>query len=52
SHAKEFQQLYGELGKRAENLKAAVETDDLPRSAVAYGRILEVCATCHVKFRD
>lgn len=52
SHAKEFQPLYGELGKRAENLKAAIEADDLPRSAVAYGRILEVCATCHGKFRD
>jgi cytochrome c556 len=52
SDIKEFQGLYGELGKRAENLKAAIEADDLPRSAVAYGRILEVCVTCHGKFRD
>jgi len=52
SQVKEFQRLFGELGKRTEKLKAAVKADDLPRSAVAYGKILEVCATCHRQFRD
>jgi len=52
SHEKEFQRLYVELGKRTEKLKAAVKVSDLPRSAVEYGRILEVCAACHRKFRD
>ena len=52
SRVKEFHRLYVELGKRTEKLKAAIQADDLPRSAVAYGRILEICATCHRKFRD
>jgi len=52
SRAKEFQGLYVEMGKRTKQLKAAVRTDDLPKSAVAYGRILETCATCYKKFRD
>lgn len=52
SRVKEFHRLYVELGKRTEKLKAAIRADDLPRSAVAYGRILEICATCHRKFRD
>jgi cytochrome c556 len=52
SQIKEFHRLYDELEKRTEKLKAAIKADDLPRSAVAYGRILEVCATCHRKFRD
>ena len=52
SHVKEFHRLFVELGKRTENLKSAIKADDLPKSAVAYGRILEVCATCHRKFRD
>ncbi|MDH3237495.1 MAG: hypothetical protein OEM42_09615 [Deltaproteobacteria bacterium] len=51
-NAKEFQWLYAELGKRTEDLKAAVKESDLPKSAVAYGRGLEICATCHKKFRD
>lgn len=52
SRAKEFHGLYVELGKRTENLKKAIREDDLPKAAVAYGRILEVCASCHGKFRD
>lgn len=52
AHVKEFHQLFVELGKRTEKLKAAIKANDLPKSAVAYGRILEVCATCHMKFRD
>jgi len=52
SHVKEFHRLYVELGKRTEKLKSAIKADDLPRSAVAYGRILEICAACHRKFRD
>jgi cytochrome c556 len=49
---KEFHLLYGELGERTEKRKGAIEADDLPESAVAYERVLEVCATCHRKFRD
>jgi cytochrome c556 len=52
AQVKEFHQLYVELGKRTKQLKAAAKADELPKSAVAYGRILEVCATCHMKFRD
>jgi len=52
AHVKEFRGLYAELGRRTEKLKGAVKADDLPRSAVEYGRILEVCAACHRKFRD
>jgi len=52
SHVKEFHRLYVDLGKRTEKLKSAIKADDLPRSAVAYGRILEICAACHRKFRD
>lgn len=50
--AKEFHGLYVELGKQTKPLKAAVGSNDLPKAALAYGRILEVCATCHKKFRD
>ena len=52
SRAKEFQGLYVELGKRTKQLKAAVRAEDIPKSAVAYGRTLEICAACHRKFRD
>ena len=52
SRAKEFHGLYRELGKRTENLKQAIREDNLPKAAVAYGRILETCASCHRKFRD
>jgi len=49
---KEFRALYLELDTRTEKLKAAIQADNLPKAAVAYGRILETCATCHGKFRD
>lgn len=52
SREKEFHGLFVELGKRTEKLKAEIRADDLPKSAVAYGRILETCAVCHGKFRD
>jgi cytochrome c556 len=52
SHVNEFHRLYVELGKRTEKLKSSIQADDLPRSAAAYGRILEICAACHRKFRD
>ncbi|HJX15743.1 MAG TPA: hypothetical protein VJ386_08400 [Candidatus Deferrimicrobiaceae bacterium] len=52
SQSKEFHRLYDELGRRTEKLKAAIMASDLPRSAVAYGKILEVCASCHRKFLD
>jgi predicted DNA repair protein MutK len=52
SHVKEFHRLFVELGKRTEKLKAAIKEDDMPKSAVAFGQILEICATCHMKFRD
>ena len=52
SRTKEFHGLYMELGKRTEKLKAAIQADDLPKAAVAYGRVLEICAACHKKFRD
>ena len=52
SHVKEFHRLYVDLGKRTEKLKSAIKAEDLPHSAVAYGRILEICAACHRKFRD
>lgn len=52
SREKEFHGLFAELGKRTEKLKAAIRANDLPKSAVAFGRILETCAACHGKFRD
>jgi len=50
--AKEFHGLYVEIEKRAKGLQATLQAGDLPKSSTAYGRILEVCATCHGKFRD
>src|SRR3990170_2866421 len=44
SLVKAFHRLYVELGKRTEKLKSAIMASDLPRSAVAYGKILEVRA--------
>ena len=52
SRIKEFHGLHIELGKRTENLRAAVRANDLPRAAIAYGRVLEICASCHRRFRD
>lgn len=52
SELKEFHGLYAELGNRTGKLREAIAADDLPRTAVVYGRILEVCAACHKRFRD
>ncbi|GAB4364865.1 MAG: hypothetical protein Kow00128_06940 [Deltaproteobacteria bacterium] len=52
SRAKEFHGLFVELGKRTTKLKKAIADNDLPKAAVAYGRILETCTTCHGIFRD
>ena len=50
--AKEFHGLYAEMEKRAKGLQATLQAGDLPKAGIAYGRILEVCAACHGKFRD
>jgi len=50
--AKEFHGLYVEMEKRAKGLQATLKAGDLPKAGITYGRILEVCATCHRKFRD
>ena len=52
THVKEFHRLFVELGNRTKIFKEAARGEDLPAAAVSYGRILEVCATCHGKFRD
>lgn len=49
---KKFHGLYAELGKRIAALQEAVRAGDLPRGGAAYGRILEVCASCHRQYRD
>ncbi|MEK6778795.1 MAG: hypothetical protein AABY80_03920 [Candidatus Deferrimicrobiota bacterium] len=41
-----------EMEKRAKGLQATLQAGDLPKAGIAYGRILEVCASCHGKFRD
>jgi cytochrome c556 len=50
--AKEFHGFYVEMEKGAKGLQATLQSGDLPKSGIAYGRILKVCATCHRKFRD
>jgi len=50
--AKEFHALYIDLGKRTENMNAAIRSNDLSKAAISYGQVLSVCATCHKKFRD
>ncbi len=52
SRIKEFQAFYGEMKKRAVKLAADAGTGNLQKTALAYGRVLEVCASCHAKFRD
>jgi cytochrome c556 len=52
SRIKEFQALYGEMKKRAVKLAADAGTGNLQKTSLAYGRVLEVCASCHAKFRD
>lgn len=52
SRTKEFQAFYGEMKKRAEKLAADAGTGNLQKTALSYGKVLEVCASCHAKFRD
>jgi hypothetical protein len=52
SRIKEFQALYGEMKKRAVKLAADAGTGNLPNTSMSYGRLLEVCTSCHAKFRD
>ena len=52
SRVKEFQAFYGEMKKRAAKLAADAGTGNLRKTSLAYGRVLEVCASCHAKFRD
>ena len=52
SRVKEFQAFYGEMKKRAAKLAADAAAGNLPKTSMAYGRVLEVCASCHAKFRD
>jgi cytochrome c556 len=52
SRTKEFQALYGELQKRTARLAGDAKTGNLQKTSLAYGRVLEVCASCHAKFRD
>ena len=52
SRIKEFQAFYGEMTKRSAKLSADAGTGNLQKTALSYGRVLEVCASCHAKFRD
>jgi cytochrome c556 len=52
SRIKEFQALYGEMKKRAVKLAADAGTGNLQNTSLSYGRVLEVCTSCHAKFRD
>ena len=52
SRIKEFHAFYGEMKKRAAKLAADAGTGNLQKTALAYGRVLEVCVSCHAKFRD
>lgn len=52
ARSKEFHGLFVELGKRTEALRADLSTGKLPRAAGSYGRVLEICISCHMKFRD
>ncbi|MGE5285562.1 MAG: cytochrome c [Actinomycetota bacterium] len=49
---REFQAYYAELRKRTATLAGAAKTGDLQKTALSYGRVLEVCVSCHAKFRD
>lgn len=52
SRSREYHGLFVELGKRTETLRADLSAGKFPKAAGSYGRVLEVCASCHVKFRD
>ena len=49
---KEFKGFYAELKKRIDRLSGEARSGGIPKIAAAYGRVLEVCASCHAKFRD
>jgi hypothetical protein len=51
SRIKEFQTFYGEMKKRAEIMAADAGAGNLRKTSLAYGRVLEVCVSCHAKFR-
>lgn len=52
SRIKEFRAFYGEMKKRAAKLAADAGTGNLQKTSLAYNRVLEVCTSCHAKFRD
>ena len=52
SRIKEFQAFYGEFQKRTAKMAADAKTGNLQKTALSYGRVLEVCVSCHAKFRD
>jgi hypothetical protein len=52
SRVKEFQAFYGEMKKRTSKLAADAGTGNLRKTALSYGKVLEVCVSCHAKFRD
>ncbi len=52
SRSKEFHALFTELGKRTEALRGLLAAGRLARAAESYGRVLEVCVSCHAIFRD
>lgn len=52
SRIKEFHAFYGEMKKRAVKLVADAKTGNLQKTSLSYGRVLEACVSCHVKFRD
>lgn len=52
SRVKEFRAFYAEMKKRSAKLAADAGTGNLPKTSISYGRVLEVCVSCHAKFRD
>jgi len=52
SRTREFHAYYGELQKRSARLAEDAKTGNLQKTSLAYGRVLEVCASCHANFRD
>jgi len=49
---KEFKGFYAELKKRIDRLSEETRSGVIPKTAAAYGRVLETCTSCHAKFRD
>ena len=52
SQIKEFRAFFGEMKRRTAKLAADAGTGNLQKTSLSYGRVLEVCASCHAKFRD